>query len=211
MRKVTHIPVAALLALGIAGGALAQAPATSDTDHQAHHPDTAQSAPQPAPQPAPAPGRAAPGMGGPGGMMGGPGGMMGGDMSRMMDQMMQSRMAAFAMQPFRRIEGQLAFFRAELRITDAQAPQWNAFAEVVRAQADRLRAATQAAMAGGTGPVPAPQQMERRIALLSAHLDAMRAVSAAAGPLYAALSEEQRRTADELMAEHFRGMRMGMM
>jgi hypothetical protein len=52
--------------------------------------------------------------------------------------------------------------------------------------------------------------MERRIAFLSAHLEAMRAVAAAAAPLYGALSEEQRRTADELMAEHFRAMRMGM-
>ncbi|MGG5810088.1 Spy/CpxP family protein refolding chaperone [Falsiroseomonas sp. CW058] len=203
MRKVTSIPVAALLALGIASGATAQAPAADDADHGAHHPDTAQVAPQPAPQAPPAPGRGAPGMAGPGGMMGGPGEMMG--------QMMQQRMATAAMQPFRRIEGQLAYFRAELRITDALAPQWNTFADVVRAQAERLRAATRSAMSGGPGPLPAPQQMERRMALLAAHLEAMRAVSAAAGPLYAALSEEQRRTADELMAEHLRGMRMGMM
>jgi cell pole-organizing protein PopZ len=132
--------------------------------------------------------------------------MMGGDMGRMMQQMMQSRMAAASMQPFRRIEGQLAFFRAELRITDGQIPQWNAFADAVRAQSDRLRQA----MGGTTGPGTAPQQMERRIALLSAHLEAMRAVSAAATPFYAALSGEQRRTADELIAEHLRGMRMGM-
>lgn len=209
MRTVTRIPVAALLALGIASGALAQAPAANDADHGAHHPDTAQTAPPPAPQPAP--GRGAPAAAGPAGMMGGPGGMMGGDMGRMMGQMMQQRMAAAAMQPFRRIEGQLAYFRAELRITDAQAPQWNAFADAVRAQSERLRAATQSAMSGGPGPLPAPQQMERRMALLTAHLEAMRAVSAAAGPLYAALSEEQRRAADELMAEHLRGMRMGMM
>ncbi|MBY0338200.1 MAG: Spy/CpxP family protein refolding chaperone, partial [Acetobacteraceae bacterium] len=60
------------------------------------------------------------------------------------------------------------------------------------------------------GATPAPQQMERRIALLAAQLEATRAVAGAAGPLYAVLSEEQRRTADELMAEHFRAMRMGM-
>ncbi len=143
-------------------------------------------------------------------MMGPGGGMMGGDMGRMMHQMLQDRMAVAAMQPFRRIEGQLAYFRAELRITDAQAQPWNAFADAVRAQADRLRQATQQAMTGATDPGPAPQQMERRIGLLTAHLEAMRAVAAAARPLYAALSEEQRRTADALMAEHFRGMRMGM-
>ncbi len=143
--------------------------------------------------------------------MAGPGaGMMGGDMGRMMQQMMQSRMAAASMQPFRRIEGHLAFFRAELRITDGQISQWNAFADAVRAQSDRLRQAMQQAMGSSTGPGTAPEQMERRIALLSAHLEAIRAVSAAATPLYAALSEEQRRTADELMAEHLRGMRMGM-
>lgn len=136
--------------------------------------------------------------------------MMSGDMGRMMQQMMQGRMSDAAMRPFRRIEGQLAYFRAELRITDAQAQAWNAFADTVRAQAERLRQATQQAMTGATQPGPAPQQMERSIALLSAHLEAMRAVSAAATPFYAALSEEQRRIADELMAEHARGMRMGM-
>ncbi|MBC7432712.1 MAG: Spy/CpxP family protein refolding chaperone [Rubritepida sp.] len=136
--------------------------------------------------------------------------MMGGDMGRMMQQMMQSRMAAASVQPFRRIEGQLAYFRAELRITDAQLPPWNAFAEAVRAQSDKLRQATQQAMGGTTGPGAAPQQMERRIALLTAGLEAMRAISATAAPFYAALSEEQRRTADELMADHLRGMRMGM-
>jgi hypothetical protein len=134
--------------------------------------------------------------------------MMSGDMGRMMQQMMQSRMAAASLRPFRRIEGQLAFFRAELRITDAQVPQWNAFADAVRAQGDRLRQVTQQAMGTTTGPGTLPQQVERRIALLSASLEATRALSAAATPLYAALSEEQRRTADELMAEHLRGMGM---
>lgn len=196
MRKAAHAPLAALLALGLAGGAFAQAPAGAEAEHDAHHSGGTQAA-QPAPPP---PGRVPPGAGG-------PGGMMGGEMGRMM-QMMQERRRGAAMQPFRRIEGQLAYFRAELRVTDAQAPQWNAFAEAVRAAAERLRAATAAAMM--VGLAPAPQQMERRIALLTAQLDAMRTVAGAAGPLYATLSEEQRRTADELMAEHVRAMRMGM-
>ena len=112
------------------------------------------------------------------------------------------------MQPFRRIEGQLAYFRAELRITEAQTSQWNAFAEAIRTQSEKLRQATQQAMAGSASSNSAPNQMERRIALLSANLEAMRAIAPSAKPLYEALSEEQRRTADELMAEHFRSMRM---
>ena len=208
MNKLSMFAASAILASGLAGTAFAQAPGAAGAAPDPHHPPAPAGAPQPASPPAregaPAPGMAGPG----GGMMGG--GMMGGDLHRIMQQMMQGRMAAAAMQPFRRIEGQLAFFRAELRITEAQVRPWNAFAEVVRGQAERLRQATQQAMGAAAGTGPAPQQMERRIALLAAHLEAMRAVAAAATPLYAALSEEQRRTADEVMAEHFRFMRMGM-
>ena len=205
------------IALGLGGGALAQQPQQGgDQDHTAHHPDTAQATP-PAQPPAsaqpPAPAqRGAPGMpmmgqGGPGGMM------MGGDMGRMM-QMMQRMMAAQggiggpgAMQPFRRVEGQLAFFRAELHITDAQTPQWNAFADAVRAATEKLRQSYAQAMQPAGERTTAPDQLERRIALLSAQLDATRSVAAVARPLYAALTEEQKRTADELMAEHLRDMR----
>jgi hypothetical protein len=206
MRKATRITVAALLTMGLVGAVLAQAPAPAPAgeDHGAHHPEGT----QPLPPPAPVPQRQGPGTG----MgMGGPGGTAGGDMGRMMQMMMQERRASAATQPFRRIEGQLAYFRAELRITEAQTPQWNAFADAVRAQSQQLAAATQVAMAGGSGPAPAPEQMQRQVAFLTAQLEAMRAVSAAAGPLYAVLSVEQRRTADELMAEHFRAMRIGVM
>jgi hypothetical protein len=203
MRMLGTFTTATIMAFALAGTALAQAPPGAATDP--HHPAAPAGAPQQVPpvqQGMQAPGSAGPAAG-----------MMGGDMGRMMQQMMQSRMAAASMQPFRRIEGQLAYFRAELRITDAQMPQWNAFAEAVRAQADGLRQATQQAMGptttpGTTGPGSAPQQMERRVALLAAHHQAMRTVATAATPLYAALTEEQRRTADELLAEHLRGMRM---
>lgn len=178
MSTLNRFISAAVLTAGIAGTALAQGQAPAAQQSQPAAPGTP-----------------------------GAGGMMGGDMGRMMQQMMQGRMAAAAMQPFRRIEGQLAFFRTELGITEAQAPQWNTFADAVRAQSEKLRQATQQAAAAG-GPGPAPQLMERRIALLVAHLEATRALAAAAAPLYGALSEEQRRTADELMAEHLRSMRM---
>ena len=203
MKKLSTLTTAAILTCGIAGIALAQMPppAGGPADHP-HHPGAPASAQQqaaPVQQGMPSPGMAGSGAG-----------MMGGDMGRMMQQMMQSRMAAASVQPFRRVEGRLAYFRAELGITDAQLTPWNAFADAVRAQSDKLRQATQQAMGGTTGPGTTPQQLERRIALLTAGLEATRAISATAAPLYAALSEEQRRTADELMADHLRGMRMGM-
>ncbi len=77
------------------------------------------------------------------------------------------------MRAFERIEGTLAFYRAELRITDAQQPQWNAFADAVRGAAGTLKQAMARAMQE-SGPVPAPEQMERRITVLTAQAEALR-------------------------------------
>jgi LTXXQ motif family protein len=207
------------IALGIALGGTAIAQTQADQDHTAHHPGgaTAQATPttpapgSPAVPPRGGPGMGGPGMPGPGGQQGTMPGMMGGDMQRMM-QMMHERMAAQgAMRPFRHIEGQLAYARAELHIAEAQAPQWNAFADAVRAAAERLRQAQAQALQGAGQPATAPALLERRSTLLTARLEAIRAVAATAGPLYAALSDEQKRTADELMAEHLRDMGRGAM
>ena len=144
---------------------------------------------------------------------GGQGMMMGGDMAQMMTmmQMMQGGIMPMGMgprggDPFRHIEGQIAFYKAELKITDAQAPQWSAFADALRANADRLR---QAMMKGkeAQGAVTAPEQIERRLAMLAELRDATQAMLVAAKPLYAALSDEQKKVADELMAEHLVTMR----
>ena len=116
-------------------------------------------------------------------------GMMGPGMGRWMEH-----------EALRHLEGHLAFYRAELAITDAQSGPWSSFADAVRKAAKQLAEAHQAAMpAGDEGS--ALDQMQRRIAMLSAHLDALRQIQAAAAPLYAALSPEQKKTADELMSE----------
>jgi hypothetical protein len=198
--RITIGGTALVLAMAIAGAAPGKAAVQGGDDHAAHHlagDQTAQAAPQPAPAAPP------PAMARPGGMMmqggmGGPGGGMPG----------MAAMRRGAMVPFHRIEGRLAFVRAELGITDAQVPAWDAFAHAARTQAGRLRDAVASAMQGADQPVRAPQFADRRIALLSAQLEAMRAVSAALGPLYAALSDEQKRAADELMGEHVGGMGM---
>ena len=71
--------------------------------------------------------------------------MMEGGMSHMMAmmemmhrQMMPMDMGMAGMQPVRHIDGQIAFYKAELKITDAQSPQWNAFADALRGSATRL-------------------------------------------------------------------------
>jgi len=131
-------------------------------------------------------------------------GMMGGGMAGMM-AMMHMMHGAMSVPPLRHVEGQIAFLKAELKITDAQMPQWNAFAAALRGSAARL----QQAISGATnapGPVTAPELMQRRVKLLTAELDAVQTVLAAATPLYAALSDEQKKLADALLAERMMTM-----
>ena len=47
------------------------------------------------------------------------------------------------------IEGRIAFLKAELKITDVQMPQWNAFADTLRANAQRMREMRTTMMQGG--------------------------------------------------------------
>jgi hypothetical protein len=190
----------------------AQAQTTPDQDHTVHHPDSPAAAPAQRPAVRTPGQRAMP-----------PGGqqqmMTGGDMSQMkpMMQMMQMMRGmtmhagmpmmggAGRMSPFEHIEGQIAFYRAELKVTDAQAPLWNAFADVLRSGAKAMQEAYTRASAGGT-PGTIIEQIDRRSALLAAQLDALKAMAAAGKPLYAVLSDEQKKLADELLAEHFRMM-----
>ena len=144
--------------------AWAQAPAPAE--HDSHHPsDSAKSGPAPA---NPAPAASQPGTSAPQGGMGGMPmmGMMKGMMSNMpmmnMMNMMETMQAAKMMGPgmggmatIDRVEGRIAFLRAELKITDAQAGAWNTFADALRANAKKL-GEVRASMMGKPGDAQQP-------------------------------------------------------
>jgi hypothetical protein len=208
-RTLTLSAVAFMAGVAIAS---AQPAPGQDPHHPGTDPSSAQTKPVPTPPQRPA--ARGPMQSGMPMQPGGPGMMMGGDMSQMMAmmQMMQSGMMPMGMgpragrDPFQHVEGQIAFYKAELEITDAQATQWNAFADALRSNAAKLRQTMmQAREAQGT--VSAPEQMERRIAMLTGLRDAMQAMLTAAKPLYAVLNDDQMKSADDLMAEHMMSMR----
>jgi hypothetical protein len=183
------------------GALLAAAPPSIAED--AHHPDTAAEPAPPAALPTPG---GQPGMGAPGmmsemmsGMMGP--GMMGPGMMSMMSMMSMMASMGQMMAP-EHIEGRLAFLRTELRITEAQQPLWDAFADALRANA-RSMAGAMAGMQGMTPQPPRqaalPQRVELQERMLAARLDGLRKVSAALQPLYATLDDAQKRTADTLV------------
>ena len=173
-----------MLAL-IAGSALAQQP-----QHDEHHP------------PAP-PAAAGPGM--PGGMAGGGDMPMMGMMRMMMGRDGMSMMGAMA----RHVEGRLAFLKTELKITDAQLSVWNAVADAIRANAKSMTEMMSGAMMGSSQTTATlPEKLALREKMMTAHLEALRRLKTAVDPLYAALSDEQKKTADELLEGP---MGMGMM
>lgn len=97
------------------------------------------------------------------------------------------------------IEGRLAYVKAELKLTDAQAAQWSAFADAYRTTGQKLAqycaSPKDHKMPGGV--LEQLGMMERN---MTVHLDAVRAIRSAAEPLFAALSDDQKKTAEEAMA-----------
>jgi hypothetical protein len=117
--------------------------------------------------------------------------------------------------PSERVEARLAYQKTALKITDAQTPQWNAYAEFARKQAkdmeqrfEKMRG-TMRAQRGteGRGPQSGPgrqrpnaiESLERRQGV---HAEAIRLINerlAVQKPLYAALSPEQQKVADTVL------------
>jgi hypothetical protein len=96
------------------------------------------------------------------------------------------------------IEGHLAFLKTELKITDAQLPLWNVFAQAMRDNATAMQAMPHAMM-GISKAATLPDKLAERETMLTAHIEAVRKLKAAADPLSAALNADQRKTADEIM------------
>jgi hypothetical protein len=125
---------------------------------------------------------------------GGMGAMMG---QGMMGQGIMGRgMMGGPMMSPERIEGRLAFLRTELKITNEQMPQWNAFADALRANSKAMQE-TYAAAPPTSGDALA--MLDRHERMLTQHLEAMRRVKTVLAPLYAAFSPEQKQTADQLL------------
>ena len=99
------------------------------------------------------------------------------------------------------VEGRLAYLKTELKITEAQMPQWNAFADAFRASGQKV--AQQCAMmkehGGGMMSADLPERLTMMEQHMTMHLNSLRAIKTALLPLYAVLSDEQKKTANEII------------
>ena len=116
--------------------------------------------------------------------------------------------------PTERVEARLAYVKEALKITDAQKAQWNAYADAQRKlAAEREKqfgewrqkmAERRQQRAEGKAPEerPRPSAIERLDRAGKMHADAIARVNAqlaAIKPLYASLSAEQKKVADEVL------------
>jgi hypothetical protein len=175
------VSVAIMLAL-IATSAFAQ-----DAQRDQQHPNTTPPAPTTsAPTMQGMPMESAPGASGGMPMMGGI------PMMRMMQMMMgQGNMAGH-------VEGRIAFLKTELKITEAQSPQWNQFAEALRSNARRMTE-MHGMMSQGDAAMSAPERLDRMETMMTGMLESVRITKAALVPLYAVLTDEQKKLADDLI------------
>ncbi len=127
-------------------------------------------------------------------------------MMSMMRQMMGSGMTAMAglhgLMVYR-TEGALAFLRAELQITEAQAHAWTMFADTVRSTMKKYRETISAA---DTMPEGWAGSLAHREKTLTAQLEVVKMIRPAVVALQAVLTSEQNKRADDLAS-----MPMGMM
>ena len=133
-------------------------------------------------------------------------------MMNMMGMMRMMEMMGPGTAAIDHIEGRIAFLRFELNITEAQASAWNAFADAMRTNAKKLAEVRASMMpqpdAGQQQAPTVAERLDRQERRLLARLEGTRALKSAVTNLYGTLSEDQKKTANELLAPQ---MGMGMM
>ena len=105
--------------------------------------------------------------------------------------------------PSERVEARLAEAKTKLKITAQQEAQWNAFADVTRKHAkaadERVKAMRDGKSQAQSKRLTAVERLERRQQMAATHAQRLSEIVAAAKPLYAALSAEQKAIADDML------------
>ncbi len=117
-----------------------------------------------------------------------------------------------------RIDGRLAFIKAELKITAEQEEAWSKFADTVRDQRESHLESMEEMMEAMHGDDYHEQSLPDRLALHETHmaerLEQLRTIRTSVEALYTQLSDEQKETADQIVMPmmgmgHGMGMHMG--
>ncbi|MBB4367361.1 hypothetical protein GGD63_000130 [Bradyrhizobium sp. cir1] len=126
-------------------------------------------------------------------------------MMQMMEKMMRGQMSSSGssgamsgpVDVTERLEGRIAFLKAELQISDRQTADWNSVADALRSSRQHLlEARKMLAMDDRLGSADRLEHYERH---LSERLEAIKSARLAFTRLYASLNENQKQTADTIL------------
>jgi hypothetical protein len=98
-----------------------------------------------------------------------------------------------------RVEGRLAFLKAELKITEAQSGAWNRLADQIRATAKRHNERMKSAFSGDQQRKALPERVEAHEQLMAARLDEIKQMKSSLKGLYDVLTDEQKKEADDMV------------
>lgn len=122
-------------------------------------------------------------------------------MEKMMRGQMSSPAASGAMSGpadvTERLEGRIAFLKAELQISDKQAADWNNVADALRSSRQHLLEARK--MLATDDRLGSAERLEHYERHLSERLEALKAARLAFTRLYPSLNESQKQTADAIL------------
>lgn len=96
------------------------------------------------------------------------------------------------------VDGRVAFLKAELGITDAQAKVWDAFAEALKSNFINMQGLRQAMQATFTAETPV-DRLDSRISVMESRVAALKEMKKPLADLYGALSDTQKEQADALL------------
>jgi hypothetical protein len=126
-------------------------------------------------------------------------------MMTMMEKMMRSHMGSMpgmgatagTTDVTERIEGRIAFLKAELQITDKQLPDWTALADSLRSGRQHLIDARKLLVADDA--TNSADRLDRYERHLAERLEAVKSARTAFNRLYPTLSDAQKQTADTIL------------
>jgi hypothetical protein len=99
-----------------------------------------------------------------------------------------------------RIEGRIAYLKAELKITPAQEAQWNTVADAMRSNAAQRQQLFEQMRSRGNQPVTAVEHLQFRERMSELQAQSAKSLATTFAVLYTSLDDGQKKQADELLS-----------
>ncbi|MBO0734771.1 MAG: Spy/CpxP family protein refolding chaperone [Methylocapsa sp.] len=111
----------------------------------------------------------------------------------------QAKMMSMMHEKLAHAPDRVTALKSQLKITEAQSPAWNKFADALLSASKSMDTAMGAKhkqmMASGAAPTQ-PEKLENHAKMASEHAAALQSIKAALDPLYVSLSDEQKKIID---------------